>query len=102
MVRKGDEVLISHSGTDPHFGASSERVYYLGKKDKDERVLRSAQLTGHQEREHVVSAEATSFRVSPNERWIAWQEGYHVWVSPLCAGRTYRLGPKSERAHPSL
>lgn len=97
VVRKGKEVLISHSGTDPHFGASSTRVYFLDKKDKNERVLRSARLTGHKNREHVISAEAASFRVSPNEQWIAWQEGYHVWVSPFVrAGRTYRLGPKAE------
>ena len=69
----------------------------LDKIDKKERELRSARLDGHELRHHVVSAEAMSFRVSPDERWIAWQEGFQVWVSPFVdAGRTWRLGPKEE------
>ena len=55
------------------------------RQDKDSGFAQR-HFTGHQG-EHVVSAEATSFRVSPNERWITWQ-GY-VWVS-LCTGRQRR------------
>ncbi len=102
---KGEETRVSYSGSDPHFGAASDRVYFLDKVsqgDKQERELRSARLDGHELRKHVVSAEAMSFRVSPNDKWVAWQEGYHVWVSPLVsAGRTWRVGPK-EKGLPSV
>ncbi|MGB0591825.1 MAG: amidohydrolase family protein [Myxococcota bacterium] len=97
VSKKGAETRISHTGSDAHFGAQSDRVFFLDKVAKQERELRSARLDGHELRHHVVSAEAMSFRVSPDERWIAWQEGYHVWVSPfVSAGRTWRLGPKEK------
>ena len=97
ISKKGAESRISHTGSDPHFGAQSDRVFFLDKVAKQERELQSARLDGHKLRRHVVSAEAMSFRVSPNERWIAWQEGYHVWVSPfVSAGRTWRIGPKEK------
>ena len=67
------------------------------KAGKEERALNSARLDGEDLRHHVVSAEAMDFRLSPDERWIAWQEGYHIWVSPLVqAGRVWRLGPKEQ------
>ncbi len=100
VERKGPETRISHGGTDPHFGQANDRVYFqetTHSGDKESRELRSARLDGHELRHHVASAEAMGFRVSPNERWIAWQEGYHVWVSPFVrTGRTWRLGPKEE------
>ncbi|MDP6944103.1 MAG: amidohydrolase, partial [Myxococcota bacterium] len=95
--KKGPETRVSHTGSEPHFGAASDRVFFLDTIDKNERELRSARLDGHELRHHVVSAEAMSFRVAPNERWIAWQEGFQVWVSPFVnTGRTWRLGPKEK------
>ena len=97
---KGPETRVSHGGRNAHFGRASDRVYFLEsshKAGKEERALNSARLDGEDLRHHVVSAEAMDFRLSPDERWIAWQEGYHIWVSPLVqAGRVWRLGPKEQ------
>lgn len=105
LRKKGEETRVSYSGSEPHFGSASDRVYFLDKVTKGDtevRELRSARLDGHELRTHVASAEAMSFRVSPNDQWIAWQEGYHVWVSPLVsAGRTWRIGP-NEKGLPSV
>ncbi|MCB9702707.1 MAG: PD40 domain-containing protein [Myxococcales bacterium] len=99
-AKGGEPLLVSREGVTPHFGATNERVFYVaraGDKDKEKVVLRSLEVDGSDLYTHASSENATEFRVSPDGRWIAWNEGFHAFVAPLPAtGRTVELGPKAE------
>lgn len=95
-VKGGAPTRVSREGEAPHFGADPDRVFYA--TDADDKVqLWSVELDGSDARQHASSELAAMLRVSPDGQWIAWQEGFHVYVAPFPAtGRTVELGPKSE------
>jgi len=87
---------VAPDGVQPHFGADPERVYLL-RFAEEERTLVSLEIDGSDERVHVKSANAGRFRVSPDGRWLAWQERYQAYVAPFPAsGRTVELAPDSK------
>jgi Tol biopolymer transport system component/imidazolonepropionase-like amidohydrolase len=76
-------------GEQPHFGASSERVFFLTveQREKDEeRALKSLRLDGSEPRTHLTSDEATEYRVSPDEKWVAFRENFNAFLMPLPRG----------------
>ncbi|GMU65195.1 MAG: amidohydrolase [Acidobacteriota bacterium] len=80
----------------PHFGAASDRVYFLRHGEEDARTLRSIELDGSDERAHAKTTAAVEFRVSPDGRWLAWAERYKVLVAPfVVTGKPVELGPKA-------
>ncbi len=87
---------VSRGGIEPHFGADPARVY-LRRFGEKERTLVSVELDGSDERVHVKTESAGLYRVSPDGRWLAWQERYQAYVAPFtAAGRPLELGAKSE------
>ncbi len=101
LLAKGSKrpVRISRKGHLPHFDARDERVWFTrgdGWKAK-KRELVSVRLADRKVVAHVSSKFALAFTVSPDGRWLAFQEGYAVWLMPLpAAGRTFEVGPKSK------
>nr|WP_258182710.1 amidohydrolase family protein [Enhygromyxa salina] len=77
------EIRVSRSGSAPHFGAGSERVFLLERGPEDARLLVSMELDGQDRREHYSSARAEQFSVSPDGRWVAFVEGFRVHVVPF-------------------
>ncbi|MBN1203443.1 MAG: PD40 domain-containing protein [Myxococcaceae bacterium] len=76
-------------GQGPHFGARSDRVYYLAVEQgdkEDKRELRSIGLDASEQRTHLTSSEVAGFRVSPDERWVAFRENFNAYVMPLPRG----------------
>jgi imidazolonepropionase-like amidohydrolase/Tol biopolymer transport system component len=76
-------------GEQPHFGAGSDRVFFLaveGGEKEDKRELRSIGLDESQPRTHLTSSEVSGFRVSPDERWVAFRESFNAYVMPLPRG----------------
>jgi len=97
----GEATKLTDSGQGPHFGAASDRVFFLAfgavADDGPKRLLKSIGLDGREEREHAISLNAHDYRVSPDGRWLAWQELFQVYVAPFVAtGRTVDVGPKSD------
>ena len=97
----GEPEKVTIRGVEPQFGADPERMYYTvfeGEGDDGpKRELRSIELDGSDERTHLVSLNATEYRVSPDGRWIAWTERYNAYVAPLVpTGKAVEIGPKSE------
>ena len=97
----GEADKLLDSGRAPHFGAASDRVYFLAygevADDGPKRLLKSIGLDGREERTHLRSLNATEYRVSPDGDWVAWSERFNVFVSPLVAtGRTIDVGPDSK------
>jgi len=92
----GDEIeRVSESGFRPHFGASSERVLFSDSAGDDgtELVLKSVDLNGHDEREHLNIAKGTEVSVSPDGQWVAFTEQFNAYVAPFApTGRAVSLG----------
>ncbi|HSL82441.1 MAG TPA: amidohydrolase, partial [Thermoanaerobaculia bacterium] len=93
----GEAVLVSERGADPHFGAASDRVF-LFRRDGGKTVLFSVPLSGPAEevraRDHLTAENATAVRVSPDGRWVAWQERFRAHVAPFVAtGKAIDVGP---------
>ncbi len=92
----GAPVKVSKEGVRPHFGAGSERVFFLAFEGEGKRALKSVELDGSDERVHFRSENATEFRVSPDERWLAFQERFNAYVTPFPrTGRAIEIGPKA-------
>ncbi len=98
-VDGGEMVRVHDSGTEPHFSADGERVFYSSRNDLA-RVLNSVTLDGHDHREHLRGDWVTGYRVSPDGRWVAFTEHYNVYIAPFFpAGRTVNLNA-NERGYP--
>ena len=91
---------IRKDGSEPQFGQSEERVYFLGREgggEESKTALRSVELDGSDERTHVVSEDAAEFALSPDEQWLAFTELFHVYVAPFTpTGRTQDIGSKTK------
>jgi imidazolonepropionase-like amidohydrolase/Tol biopolymer transport system component len=80
---------LTREGEQPHFGAKSDRVYFLhveGKEVDDVRSLRSVALDGGDERTHLQGPGALEVRVSPDDQWVAFREDFNAYVTPFVKG----------------
>ena len=92
----GAATLITEDGTTPQFGASNDRLFFVGRQDTN-RALKSVDLDGDDERTHLTSEFASEFAVSPDEHWIAWTERFNAFVAPFVAtGRPITLSAKGD------
>ncbi|MFN2385338.1 MAG: amidohydrolase family protein [Thermoanaerobaculia bacterium] len=102
----GTSRRVTREGFQPQFGADNDRVYFTKleetegsreAREEEKRVLASVSLDGAEEREHYVSDNATEFRISPDEKWLAFRERYNVFVAPFVrTGRRVEIGPKAK------
>ncbi|HEX2120955.1 MAG TPA: amidohydrolase [Thermoanaerobaculia bacterium] len=90
----GKATLVTKRGALPQFGASNDRVFFMTFEDEGKRALRSVDIDGGDERTHVISAFATNFAVSPDEKWLAWTEKFNARVTPFVrTGKTIDISP---------
>lgn len=96
-------VRVTRSGYEPHFGAGNDRVFFVhttlsdADATPDVFALRSIDLDGSDERTHFSSDEAIAWRVSPDEKWVAFQENFHVFLLPFArTGREIGVGPDAK------
>jgi len=92
----GAMARIRKDGRAPQFGQAEDRVYFLGREgggENSETALRSVELDGSDERTHLLSADAAEFALSPDEKWLAFTELFHVYVAPFTpTGQTQEIG----------
>ncbi len=90
----GKPTRVSKRGALPQFGASNDRVFFITFEAEGKRALRSMDIDGGDEREHAVSAFATDFALSPDEKWLAWQEKFNAHVIPFVrTGKSIEIAP---------
>ena len=95
----GKPMRVTKDGVTPHFGASNDRLYFTTYEDEDKRSLRSislraGDLDGRDERTHLTSDAAVEMYVSPNGKWIAWNERFNAFVAPFVAtGKNVDIAP---------
>jgi imidazolonepropionase-like amidohydrolase len=91
----GKPVLVTKRGALPMYGASGDRIFFVTFEAEGKRALRSIDADGSDEREHAMSAFATDFAISPDEKWLAWQENFEAHITPFVrTGKSIELGPK--------
>ncbi len=94
----GDSKLVSKSGSDPQFGAASDRVYYYRTAREGKETVRklvSIDLDGSDERDVASGQNVVSYSVSPDGKWLAFVDRFNVSVVPLPAtGKSIGVGPK--------
>lgn len=81
----GDPMRISRSGSNPQFGASSDRIF-MTMGEGGGLALVSADLDGEARRTHVRGSLANDFRVSPDGLTLAFRQNYEVFAMPLLPG----------------
>src|SRR5436190_6702751 len=90
----GPSKLVTKKGALPQFGASNDRVFFMTFEDEDKRALRSINLDRSEERTHLMSAFATEYALSPDEKWVAWREKFNAYIAPFVrTGKTVEIGP---------
>jgi imidazolonepropionase-like amidohydrolase/Tol biopolymer transport system component len=93
----GASKLVTKKGALPRFGASSDRVFFMTFEDEDKRALRSIGLDRTDERTHLMSAFATEYVLSPDEKWIAWREKFNAYIAPFVrTGKSVEIGPDTK------
>jgi len=93
--------LVSRDGVDPHFGADSERVFFLDTErgaDGAKYLLRSIGIGRVEPRTHLRGEMVTAYRVAPDGRWVAFTEGFnaHVMPWPATGSKPIDVGAKGE------
>ncbi|HEY6139881.1 MAG TPA: amidohydrolase family protein [Thermoanaerobaculia bacterium] len=93
----GASTLVTKKGAFPEFGASNDRIYFMSFEGEDKRALRTINLDRTDEKQLYLSAFATRFTVSPDEKWLAWQEKFNVYVTPFVrTGQSVDVGPDTK------
>ncbi len=102
-VAGGPSRRLTKDGLSPHFGGSSDRVYFMtvaqdGKEDV--RALKSIGLDASEERTHLTSDEAIEYRVSPDGKWLAFRENFHGFLMPFPRGAKVAVASPETKALP--
>ena len=97
----GTPKKITADGAAPQFGATGDRVY-VTRTSVDNEVDLSATLVamnldGGEERTAAKSERATEFALSPDGKWLAFVEGFRVYVTPMAPyGKPQEVGPEAD------
>ncbi|MCH8569323.1 MAG: amidohydrolase family protein [Balneolales bacterium] len=87
----GEKRLLHQRGEDARFSGDDSRIFYLGGNYLN-RAYMSMDLNGHDHRTHFTSTYANNFVPSPDNKWIAFNELFKVYIAPMpLAGREISL-----------
>ncbi|HEX8620060.1 MAG TPA: amidohydrolase family protein [Thermoanaerobaculia bacterium] len=91
----GKPVRVTDRGALPMYGATNDRIFFMTFEAEGKRALRSIDVDGSDEREHAISAFATEFALSPDEKWLAWTEAFDAHITPFVrTGKSIEIAPK--------
>lgn len=93
---KSKGVRVTHQGIEPQFSHDSSRILYHQVK-KDKHLLNSVNLKGEDEKTIATGEFPRHFRLSPDNKWLAFIENYEVYLTPMPEiGKALSIGPKSK------
>lgn len=96
----GPAERLAETGSAPHFGADSSTLYLTrssGDETSDTHTLIALDLKTRAEHTLYTSPSVQSFRVSMDGHWLAFQEQFKVFITPLVrTGRTITVESKSK------
>lgn len=89
--------FVTTSGTDPEFDVTGTRILF--RDQRAQFVLASVDLTGNHEIVHAQSANAAEIAVSPDGKWLAFEERWRTYVAAFPrSGRPLEIGPAMDNA----
>ena len=74
--------FIRKNGTQPTFSGDGKRIYFMA-REGGKKALKSVRLDGGDERAHFTSKYAVAILPSPDEKWVAWQELFNIYIAPF-------------------
>ncbi|MBB3032612.1 amidohydrolase family protein [Alteriqipengyuania lutimaris] len=81
----GAQTLVSRSGSNPHFGAASDRIFMTASQDGSQQLV-SVDLNGEARRVHASGELVTGYAVSPSGKFFAFTENFDAFAMPLMPG----------------
>jgi imidazolonepropionase-like amidohydrolase/Tol biopolymer transport system component len=78
----GVKTLVIDNGIKPQFNNNDTRIYYQSNAD-GKKALKSVDLNGGNERVHFTSQYANQFVISPDNKWLAFNELFNVYITPM-------------------
>ena len=81
----GAPKLVVRGGSNPQFGASSDRLFTVAQSDSKLQLV-STDMGGQQRRVHASGDMTSEFVVSPDGRALAFRQNYEAWLMPLMPG----------------
>jgi len=78
----GSKILVSENGIRPQFNNTDTRIYFQSYAD-GKKALKSIDLNGANERTHFTSQYANQFVISPDNKWLAFNELFNVYITPM-------------------
>lgn len=99
-VSGGEMTEVTDSGSEPHFGASSDRIFFT--RNGDGAKLVSVDLDGNRERTHITGEMITGYQVSPDGGHVAFRQNYDVFVMPVLPGPQSVAGGAGASALPTV
>jgi imidazolonepropionase-like amidohydrolase len=99
----GQPVLVREAGGAPEFDHTGTRIYVREVRDEKFTLLSvglpsgESPLPGRDEIEHLRSENATQYAVSPDGKWVAFEERYRTFIAPFPhTGRPIDIGPSTQ------
>jgi imidazolonepropionase-like amidohydrolase len=93
-AKDGTPKRVAKKGSQPMFGAASDRIFFTDTGEEEKRLLKSVSIHGTDEVTHLISQNASDFALSPDEQFIAWTERYQAHVMPFVrSGRSIEIAP---------
>ena len=74
--------FISKEGIKPSFNSTNDRIYFQS-SENDKKAFKSCNLDGDKVRTLFTSTYANAFIPSPDDKWLAFNELFNVYVTPL-------------------
>lgn len=78
----GEGELVIENGENPQFSADGEQIYYLGGSYLDN-SYESVDLSGNDKRVHFTSRYGNNFVPSPDNKWVAFNHLFKVYIAPM-------------------
>jgi len=97
----GEMQRLIDVGSNPHFVAGSDRIYFTedlrgAKESEPAHELASVDAAGKDRRVHARSQYASRMEISPSGEWLVFRENYHVYVVPMPPAGVVDLSPKTK------
>ncbi len=88
--------LVTENGRNPRFNAEGDRIYIFTGFGLSKQY-RSVDLTGSDERTHFNLKYVTDVVPSPDNKWVAFREGFNAYVAPMPkTGKPFDLNSKTK------
>ncbi|MDJ0522018.1 MAG: amidohydrolase family protein [Planctomycetota bacterium] len=93
LEKDSEPIFITRNGRKPRYAPGGKRIHVIRSENQKTKLV-SLNMTGHDARVVAESERAADFAVSPDGRWLAFEELWQTYVVPLPPQpTTLKVGP---------